>query len=418
MKTEELEEKLASNGVQGVGADEESAIASSGTKTKRSKMVAGAVVLVLVVASSLWYWYTQGYETTDDAQIDGHINSVSSRIAGTIEKVYVEDNQLVQAGQPLVDLDMRELKISAEQSGAQYAEAVAHLNAETPNVVITQNSNEAGIAMAKTQLMDAQASLDAAEHDREGTASRLVESQATANRDQLQADRYKLLFEKEETSKQEYENYMATAQASNARLAASKAALSSADKVVLQRKAQLESQMVHLAEVTKNAPHTLAMHEASARSQKAGVDLAHADLDHSQLNLSYARIVAPVSGVVTERSAEQGNRVQSGEQLLMVVDTSHLWVTANFKETQLRLMHPGSKAKVKVDALGRTYEGVVESMPAITGARSSVLPPENATGNYVKVVQRLSVRIALMPGQTDLNLLRPGMSVEAKVALR
>jgi membrane fusion protein (multidrug efflux system) len=418
MKTEELEGIVASNGVQGVGADEESVIASSGTKTKRSKMVAGAVVLVLVVASGLWYWYTQGYETTDDAQIDGHINSVSSRIAGTIEKVYVEDNQLVQAGQPLVDLDTRELKISVEQSGAQYAEAVAHLNAETPNVAITQNSNEAGIAMAKTQLMDAQAGLDAAEHDREGAASRLTESQATAKRDQLQADRYRQLFEKEETSKQEYENYTATAQASNARLAASQSALASADKVVLQRKAQLESQTVHLAEVTKNAPHSLAMREASAQSQKAGVDLAHADLDHSQLNLSYAHIVAPVTGVVTERSAEQGNRVQSGEQLLMVVDTSHLWVTANFKETQLRSMHPGRKVEVKVDALGRTYQGVVESMPAITGARSSVLPPENATGNYVKVVQRLPVRIALTPGQTDLDLLRPGMSVEAKVALR
>jgi membrane fusion protein (multidrug efflux system) len=418
MKTEELEGIVASNGVQGVGADEESVIASSGTKTKRSKMVAGAVVLVLVVASGLWYWYTQGYETTDDAQIDGHINSVSSRIAGTIEKVYVEDNQLVQAGQPLVDLDTRELKISVEQSGAQYAEAVAHLNAETPNVAITQNSNEAGIAMAKTQLMDAQAGLDAAEHDREGAASRLTESQATAKRDQLQADRYRQLFEKEETSKQEYENYTATAQASNARLAASQSALASADKVVLQRKAQLESQTVHLAEVTKNAPHSLAMREASAQSQKAGVDLAHADLDHSQLNLSYAHIVAPVTGVVTERSAEQGNRVQSGEQLLMVVDTSHLWVTANFKETQLRSMHPGRKVEVKVDALGHTYQGVVESMPAITGARSSVLPPENATGNYVKVVQRLPVRIALTPGQTDLDLLRPGMSVEAKVALR
>jgi len=325
---------------------------------------------------------------------------------------------LVQAGQPLVDLDTRELKISVEQSGAQYAEAVAHLNAETPNVAITQNSNEAGIAMAKTQLMDAQAGLDAAEHDREGAASRLTESQATAKRDQLQADRYRQLFEKEETSKQEYENYTATAQASNARLAASQSALASADKVVLQRKAQLESQTVHLAEVTKNAPHSLAMREASAQSQKAGVDLAHADLDHSQLNLSYAHIVAPVTGVVTERSAEQGNRVQSGEQLLMVVDTSHLWVTANFKETQLRSMHPGRKVEVKVDALGCTYQGVVESMPAITGARSSVLPPENATGNYVKVVQRLPVRIALTPGQTDLDLLRPGMSVEAKVALR
>jgi len=343
---------------------------------------------------------------------------VSSRIAGTVEKVYVEDNQIVQAGQPLVDLDIRELKIAAEQSSAQYAEALARFNAESPNVAITQNSNEAGIATAKTQLIDAQAGLDAAEHDRQSAASRLAESEATARRDQQQADRYKQLFEKEETSRQEYENYMATAQASQAHLAASRAALASAEKVVQQRRAQLDSQTVHLAEVTKNAPHALAMRQASTQSQKAGVDLAHADLDHSQLNLSYTRIVAPVTGVVTERSAETGNRVQQGELLMMVVDTSHLWVTADFKETQLRSMHPGSKAEVKVDALGRTYEGVVESMPAITGARASVLPPENATGNYVKVIQRLPVRIAINPNQPQLNELRPGMSVEAKVMLR
>jgi membrane fusion protein (multidrug efflux system) len=234
----------------------------------------------------------------------------------------------------------------------------------------------------------------------------------------LQADRYRQLFEKDETSKQDYENYTAAAQASNARLAASQAALASAEKVVQQRKAQLESQTVHLAEVTKNAPHALAMRQASAQSQKAGVDLAHAELDHSQLNLSYAHIVAPVTGVITGRSAEPGNRVQQGEQLLMVVNTSKFWVTADFKETQLRLMHPGCKAEVKVDALGRTYAGVVESMPGITGSRSSVLPPENATGNYVKVIQRLPVRIALNPGQQQMNELRPGMSVEAKVTLR
>jgi membrane fusion protein (multidrug efflux system) len=295
---------------------------------------------------------------------------------------------------------------------------VARLNAETPNVAIAQNSNEADIAMAKTQLIDAQAGLDAAEHDRQGAASRLVESQATAKRDQMQADRYKQLFDKEETSRQEYENYVAAAQASNARLAASQSALASAEKVVQQRKAQLDSQTVHLAEVTKNAPHALAMHQASAQSQKAGVDLAHADLDQSQLNLSYAHIAAPVTGVITGRSAEPGNHVQQGEQLLMIVDTSNLWVTADFKETQLRLMHPGCKAEVKVDALGRTYEGVVESMPGITGSRSSVLPPENATGNYVKVIQRLPVRIALKPGQPQMNELRPGMSVEAKVSVR
>lgn len=418
MNTEELEETLASNSVRGVGVNKESQDASSGAKAKRSKMVAGAVVLSLAVALGLWYWYAQGFETTDDAQIDGHINVVSPRVAGTIEKVYVEDNQTVQSGQLLVDLDTRELEIATDQSSAQYAQALARLRSESPNVAITQNTNEAEIAMAKTQLTDAQAGLDAAEHDRQSAASRLSESQATARRDQSQADRYKQLFEKDETSRQDYENYMAASQASSARLAASQAALASAEKVVQQRKAQLESQTVHLAEVTRNAPHTLAIRQASAQSQKAGVDLAHADLDHSQLSLSYAHIMAPVSGVITGRSAEPGNRVQQGEQLLMVVDTGHLWVTADFKETQLRLMRPGCKAEVKVDALGRTYAGVVESMPGITGSRSSVLPPENATGNYVKVIQRLPVRIALNPGQPQMGELRPGMSVEAKVTVR
>jgi len=272
--------------------------------------------------------------------------------------------------------------------------------------------------MAQSQMADSRAGLEAAEHDRQSAASRLDEAHATAKRDQLQADRYKQLFAKEETSRQEYENYMATAQASNARLAAAQAGLASAEKVVQQRKAQVESQAARAAEVAKNAPHTLAVRMASTQGQRASVDLAHAEQARAALNLSYTNIVSPVTGVVTERSAEPGNHIQQGEQLLMVVDTAHLWVTADFKETQLRSMHPGCKAEVKVDALGRTFEGVVESMPAITGARSSVLPPENATGNYVKVVQRLPVRIALTPGQTQLNLLRPGMSVEAKVALR
>jgi len=420
MRTEELEELMVSEEetVSGEFVDAENASKSGVQKSRRSKMIAGGLTLALAVGAVLWYIHAQGYESTDDAQIDGHINSVSSRIAGTIEKVYVEDNQLVQAGQPLVDMDTRELKIAAEQSGAQYAEALARLNSESPNVAIAQNTNEAEIAMAQSQLADAKAGLEAAEQDRQSAASRLDEAQATAKRDRLQADRYKQLFAKEETSRQEYENYMALSQASNARLAAAQAGLASADKVVQQRKAQVESQTVRSAEVAKNAPHTLAVRLASARGQKASVDMAHAEQDRASLNLSYTNIVSPVTGVVTERSAEPGNHVQQGEQLLMVVDTSHLWVTADFKETQLRSMRPGCKAEVKVDALGRTFAGVVESMPAVTGARSSVLPPENATGNYVKVVQRLPVRIALTPGQPQLDLLRPGMSVEAKVALR
>lgn len=385
---------------------------------KRGKAIGAMVLAVVAVAAGAWYFYAQGYESTDDAQIDGHINSVSSRLAGTIDRVYVDDDQMVQAGQPLVDLDTRELKIAADQSAAQYAQAVAQLASTRPNVAITENTNVAQIAMAESQLSNVRAALDAAEHDLKSAAAHLTEAQANERRDQAAGERARRLFAKEEISRQEYESATANEEASAARLAAARAGLASAEKTVDQRKAELVSQTAHVAEVQKDAPHTLAIREASTATQSASVDLARAQQASANLNLSYTHIVAPVSGVVTQRAAETGNRVMPGEQLLMVVDTSHLWVTANFKETQLRRMHAGCKAEIKVDAFGRTYNGVVERMPAITGARASVLPPENATGNYVKVVQRLPVRIALTVGQPQMEQLRLGMSVEVKVDLR
>jgi membrane fusion protein (multidrug efflux system) len=384
----------------------------------RARGLLAFALLATVIVAVVWYLHTQTYESTDDAQIDGHINTVSSRIAGNVERIYVDDNQIVQAGQPLVDLDTRELTIAEAQTGAQYAQALAQLNAEQPNIAVTRNSNEANIAMADSQLKDAKAGLEASQHDRQNAASRLTEAQATARRDQLQADRYKQLFDKDETSRQEFENYTATAQASAARLAAAEAALASADKTVEQRQTQVDSQSTHLSEVSRNAPNQLAAQEATAESQRAGVQLARAVSDRTRLDLSFTHIVAPISGVVTQRSAEPGNHIAPGEQLLMLVDVSHLWVTADFKETQLRKMHSGCRAEIHVDALGRSFEGSVESMPAITGARSSVLPPENATGNYVKVIQRLPVRIQLRAGQSDLEKLRPGMSVEARVFVK
>lgn len=382
------------------------------------KGIAIALLLLLMAAAGGWYFYAQGYESTDDAQIDGHINSISSRVAGTIDKVYADDNQMVQAGQALVDLDTRELKIAVDQSSAQYAQALAQLESTRPNVTIAENTNAAQIRMAESQLTNARAGLDGAEHDLASAESRKAEAVANARRDQAQGDRAQRLFAKQEISRQEYESATAVAEASSARLSAADAGLASAEKTVEQRKAELESQLAHLAEVRKNAPQTLAMRVASTASQQASVELARAQQASTSLNLGYAHIVSPVTGVVTERAAEIGNRVMPGEQLLMVVDISHLWVIANFKETQLRRMQIGCKAEVKVDAMGRTYDGVIESMPAITGARASVLPPENATGNYVKVVQRLPVRIALQSGQPQMDQLRPGMSVEAKVELR
>jgi membrane fusion protein (multidrug efflux system) len=422
MITEE-EVSVAKQSPSAKGQENSSASAEAAEETSRSMSPAAKliVVLLLVVAAvglGMWYVYANSYESTDDAQIDGHINSVSSRLSGTINKVYVDDNQFVQAGQLLVDLDPREQTLAEQQSGAQYAEAVAQLSSADPNIAMTRTSSASEIAQAQSKVADAKAALQAAEHDRQSAASRLAEAKATAKRDQLQADRYRQLYEKEETSRQEFESYTATGQASAAKLAASESALSSAEETVHQRRAQLDAQVAHQAEVEKNAPRQVEVRVATAESQRASVDLARAQRDNAKLNLSYTQIVSPIAGVVTQRSAEPGNHVSQGEQLLMVVDTSHLWVTANFKETQLRTMHPGCRASVKVDAMGREFEGSVESLPAITGSRSSVLPPENATGNYVKVVQRLPVRIRLNPDQPQIADLRPGMSVDARVYLK
>jgi len=422
MNTDQIDETvdqiLSETERPGNGADSESANTPSHSMSPRAKTALAFALLAGIIVAIVWYIHIQTYETTDDAQIDGHINAVGSRIAGTVEKVYVDDNDIVRAGQTLVDLDTRELTIAEQQAGAQYAEAVARLNAENPNIALARNTTEADIAQAESQLKDAQAALEASRQDRQNAASRLAETQATAKRDQSQADRYRQLFDKEETSRQDFENYTATAQASAARLTADEAALASVEKTVQQRQAQVDSQTAHVSEVSKNAPHEIAVRVAATESQKAGVDLARVQRDKAELDLSFARITAPISGVVTQRGVEPGNHVAPGEQMLMLVDVSQLWVTADFKETQLRMMHPGCRAVISVDALGRSFEGTVESMPAITGARASILPPENATGNYVKVIQRLPVRIELRPGQTDLEKLRPGMSVEAKVIVK
>jgi membrane fusion protein (multidrug efflux system) len=418
------EEVIAANQSPSARGQENSpASAEAPEKTSRpmstaTKRVLFLLLVVAAVGLGMGYVHANSYESTDDAQIDGHINSVSSRITGTIDKVYVDDNQFVQAGQLLVDLDPREQTLAEQQSGAQYAEAVAQMSSAEPNTEMTRTSTVSEITQAQSKIADAKAALEAAEHDRQSAASRLAEAKATAKRDQLQADRYRQLYEKEETSRQEFESYTATGQASAAKLAATEAGLASAEKVVQQRQAQLDAQIAHASEVEKNAPRQLAVRLSAAESQRASVDLARAQRDNAKLNLSFTQIVSPISGVVTQRSAEPGNHVSQGEQLLMVVDTNHLWVTANFKETQLRTMHPGCRAIVKVDAMGREFEGSVESLPAITGSRSSVLPPENATGNYVKVVQRLPVRIRLNPGQSQVAELRPGMSVDAKVYLK
>jgi len=387
------------------------------TKTTRI-VVAGLAALLAVGAATGWALYSHGYEPTDDAQVDGHLNVVSSRISGTTAAVYVTDNQTVEVGQPLVDFDPSEQKVAYAQAKAQYDQAVAQLDAQRPSVAITQADNSAAAITGDAQLAQARAAFAAASQDLASSQAKLAEAEAIRSRDDADLTRYEQLFQAGTISRQDYDRALAAARSADANTNAAKANAASSEKLIEQRKAEIEAQAARREQTARTAPRQLSIREADLANAKANVEAAAAQLNRAELNLSFCHIVSPVHGIVTQRSAELGNRVSEAQPLMMIVATGDTWVTANFKETQLARMYAGQRTRVHVDALKKDLEGTVESIPAITGARSSVLPPENATGNYIKVVQRMPVRIRLNANQDNLDRLRPGMSVEATVWLR
>ena len=379
--------------------------------------VVGVILIVLLAAGVGWYLYSQGYEDTDDAQVDGHLNPIASRIDGTIKAVHVDDNQAVEAGAPLVELDTSDDQVALQQAQAQYDQAMAQLGAAHPNLPITRIGNQNDLTSDQAEVLGSEAALAAAQHDLDSAVAKLKESQAVSERNQADFARYQTLYDKQEVSRADYDQYKATAAAQIQTVVSNQAAVASAQKTVEQRAAQLAQQRSKLKQTQSSAPLQVAIREADIKSQQANAEAAQAVLEQGRLNLSYCRIAAPVTGVITQRSAEVGARISKGQQLFMIVQTGDLWITANFKETQLSRIHPGQHVRIHVDALHDDFDGVVESMPAVTGSRTSVLPPENATGNYVKVIQRLPVRIRFNAGQKYLDKLRPGMSVEPKVHL-
>ncbi len=386
-------------------------------KKSRPIIIAAIVIAVLLLAALVYYLYSRNYESTDDAEVDGHIAPIAARVDGNIRAVYVENDVYVKVGQPLVDLDPTDSRVALASAEAKYHQANAETAAQHPNLPITQLNNVTSVSTQKSEVGNAQAALEVAQHEYDNSVAML--QQARANNDRAQADyaRYKSLYGENEVARAEYDNYAATAAAQQAAVAASEASVASAQKSIEQRKAQLAQQQTRLTQDIENAPHQIAIQQANIQSQTANAVSMRAQLEQARLNLQYCRIVAPVSGVTMQRSAEVGSRISVGQQLFMIVETDDLWVTANFKETQLIHMHPGQHVVIHVDALSRDFDGTVESMPAATGSITSVLPPENATGNYVKVVQRMPVRIRFNPGQAELTRLRPGMSVEPKVHL-
>jgi membrane fusion protein (multidrug efflux system) len=395
-------------------------------KKKRSWFVEhplGAVVLLIVLIAAaiagffLWQ-YLSSYESTDDAQIDAHINAVTSRINGTVVGVYAEDNQMVRAGQTLVDLDPRDFKVALEQNQAALEQAQASTQAQNPNIPITETTQATQVTTGNEDVSNALAALAGAKQSYESAVAQ--QRQAEANYQNAAADevRYKQLVAKDEVSKEQYDQKLTAKIAQQAIVDAQRASADAAREQIAQREAALAQANQRLAESRQNLPRAIAIQRATLVSREADAQRAKANVDQALLNLSYTKIASPVTGVVGRRSVELGQQVSPGQELMGITNLEDIWVTANFKETQLRNIKPGQAAKIHVDSIGRDFEGYVESLPGASGARFSLLPPENATGNYVKVVQRLPVRIRLKSDQAGMDRLRPGMSVEPKVYIR
>jgi membrane fusion protein (multidrug efflux system) len=393
----------------------------------RLLLVAGVVVLLVAVAALYLYYHNR--ETTDDAQVDGHITPIGAKISGRISAVLVNDNQPVKAGQVIVKIDPRDYQAALDQAQAALSvaeEDARSAGADVPrtreNVASSNSSADAQVVGARADLAKAQSSYEQAQTADLAYAQANVEkSRANARLAQADLARYTPLMEKGEISKQQYDAAKANADASASALRADEEKLAQARRSVDIYKAQLDSAVARVsqAQAGVQAAHAdvkqVSMKSADAQSKIAKVEQARAALDAAQLNLSYTDIVAPVDGVVTHKQVEPGQIVQIGQGLMVVVPLQDVWVTANFKETQLRAMKAGQRAHVKVDTYGKTFDGHVDSIAGATGAVLSLLPPENATGNYVKVVQRIPVKIVLDPIPGGQAVLRPGMNVEATV---
>jgi len=382
----------------------------------RKRMIFALAALVVVVAGFFLWRYLSSYESTDDAQVDVHLYPVSSRISGYVLKVNVGDNEYVQKGAVLVEIDPRDYEVALAQARANLTNAEATAQSLNITVPITSVSTSSQLTFAASDVANATAGVTAAE--KQLVAAHAQVEQAEANDVKAQDDlrRYKLLVDKKEVAEQIYDQALAAAKASTANVAAARANEGAAQQAVQQAHSRLaESEANHRSAET--GPQQVSSTRARARAALADVDQKRALLEQAELNLQYTKILAPVSGEVN-KTVVVGLNVQPGQQLLTVVPLEEVWVTANFKETQLRHMRVGQRANVHVDSSGRTFKGHVDSIAGATGPLFSLLPPENATGNYVKIVQRIPVKIVLDTGENRDHQLRPGMNVVPSVYLQ
>jgi membrane fusion protein (multidrug efflux system) len=379
-------------------------------------MVILIIVLVVLVAGVFLWRYLSSYESTDDAQADVHLYPVSARISGYVVKVNVDDNQWVQRGTVLVEIDPKDYEVAVAQAQANLANSEATAQSLNITVPITSVNTSSQLKFTASDIGNATAGVIAAERQLAAAHAQLEQAEANDVRAQDDLHRYKLLVDKREVAEQVYDQALATAKSSTAAVAAARANESAAQQFVQQAKSRLAQADANY-QSAETGPQQVSSTKARVRAAIADVEQKRALLEQAQLNLQYTKIVAPVTGEVN-KTVVVGLNVQPGQQLLTVVPLDEVWVTANFKETQLKHMRVGQKAEIHVDSTGRTLKGHVDSIAGATGPLFSLLPPENATGNYVKIVQRIPVKLVLEPGENRDRQLRPGMNVVPDVYLQ
>ena len=390
------------------------------------------VVLAIIAGVAVWLWTTRGQESTDDAQVDAHVTPIAARVGGTVLHVPVADNQVVDAGATLVDIDPRDYQVSVDKARADLADAEAAAVAAQSSVPMTSTTASSGVTTAQGSVDTAHAAADAAQREVEAARARLTTAQAKAREAGANAaktardvERLRGLLAKDEVSQQQFDAVSAQAEAQRAAADSATSQVGEADAGIRVAESRLvqarsvETQMRSSLRGAETEPEQMAAIKARAASAEARVQQAKASLAQAELNLEYTTLKAPARGIVSKKSINPGQVVQPGQPLLAIVEAGDAWITANYKETQLANIRAGQRAVVDVDALGgKSFEGHVDSIAAATGARFSLLPPENATGNFVKVVQRVPVKIVLNAGQDPDHLLRPGMSVTPTIYTR
>ena len=385
---------------------------------RRRVIIVAVLVVVALVAAGLW-WHSTFTEDTDDAQISGHLIQVSARVNGHVVKVNVKENQQVNAGDVIAELDTADYQIAVDNAQAALDTAEANAAAAHVAVPITTVNVGSNLRSADADVVSAHAGIEQAQKQLEAAHARVAQARANNTKAQADLERYKPLVAKDVISKQQFDGAVATADAAKAGLAdaeASQQAAAEGVRVARERATQSQAQQKY----AQTAPQQVAAQNARAKAALAQVEQARAQLAQAKLNLSYTKIVAPVAGIVTRKSVEINQNVASGQNLMMLVSLDDLWVTANFKETQLRHMSAEQEVEIEVDSTGRVYHGKVTQIGGAPGSVLSLFPPENATGNYVKVVQRVPVRIDFteLKNEDSKHELRPGLSVEPKVRVK